>query len=831
MGDEGVQSTLDILESLHKDIESMRNAIEEEKKEDERLKLRYPFPSYSSWGQGKVAISSELKTADIPEELTNSDDQPVIMDFKSVMQTLQKTIAMEHAKKVREGKESVNMNGILRVKYSEDNYYFPDRILNSGLCKKDFTAPFLIDVKLINQDCGKVRDDKKKVSTTKADQEPVEGREESRKRKDIQNYDAEALICTPTLYAMLEPQSGIKRLRVGDQGVSVKPPTKPVTLEQQDNNNTKSVPSILAKTLSSTVSVSRVTRSSVPTATVNQQVLNGNGFTAIMSANHQAVLPSRGRQPVAIKPKPDPTQTQYVSIRPKLPITVITPEKSILKNQQTVTGKVDSDKDQDDDFSPKIVNTQGSVILTKAAVEPLNQANGVASINKTSPPNSQMLKIQPRRTYENTARVPNCAPKVSSVRGSGFLGCKTCGKTFPSNCDNLYRNHMIIKHSKEVTDSEILEAKIQVTSWYKCKKCSLMVLNNLEEHNRRCSPEIPFSKSFDAIQVLNDDVPKLQCGICPEAVESRVHLRAHLSEQHPEICNKVLLDPNYRCGVCLLLFSDTSKLITHVSTCMSTTPTLETAQELAQKNLHCEICCKKHSKIRETLFCYQVKTLLRSVGLCCPFCNDDVEKPTRQAFDHFIDNHYNVALKRAGEAALVRGRIQLQAQAAASRSAAAAAGGGYVGSNNNVNRSMTRLTRPVVQQRRSMPLLRPKTVIPPPVQQQTISSAVGGVRPTGVNPQGIRVSASQVLKMNSPNLNMANAVIGNNSYPPGTVLTARPIIINNRGIPQIPLGFTVVPATNIQTSISGNSLPVTTVESMDTSTTTTNAAEDSILDV
>jgi hypothetical protein len=254
------------------------------------------------------------------------------------------------------------------------------------------------------------------------------------------------------------------------------------------------------------------------------------------------------------------------------------------------------------------------------------------------------------------------------------------------------------------------------------------------------------------------------------------------------------------------------------------------------------------------LFCYQVKTLLRcvlclhvsisranffnhlkiyhnrrSVGLCCPFCNDDVEKPTRQAFDHFIDNHYNVALKRAGEAALVRGRIQLQAQAAASRSAAAAAaGGGFVGNNINIGRNMTRLTRPVVQQqRRSMPLLRPKTAVPSPVQQQTASTVVGGVRPNAVRPQTIRVPVSQmshVLRMNSPNLNVTNAVIGGNNY------LTRPIIIDNRGLTQIPLGFTVVSAPNIQTNTINNSLPVT-AEPMDTTTTTTpsSAAEDSIL--
>ena len=461
---------------------------------------------------------------------------------------------------------------------------------------------------------------------------------------------------------------------------------------------------------------------------------------------------------------------------------------------------------QDDDFLPKIVNTQGNVKLVMKSPEK-RVANGMGQ----SPPKQ-------KKTTDSSSK---------ASRGTEFLGCKLCGKTFPSNCDNLFRSHMIIKHEKEITDADILDAKIPVSQWFKCRKCSLMVLNNLEDHNRRCCPDIAYENAFDAIQV-GDNVPKIQCGICEEIAESRVHLRAHLDAEHPEISSKTLLDPHFRCGGCLLLFSDAAKLITHVAQCENTTPSQETAEELAVKNLYCEICAKKHSKIRETLFCYQVKSLLRCVlclhvsinrtnffnhlrvchnrrklGIRCPFCNDDEEKGTRQAFDHFIDQHYNVALKRSGDAALVRGRMQLQAQSAANK----LAGNGLAGGSAGVPRT--------VATPKPMPTLRPKTVL------STQQNPAGGR--ANMIPQTIGVPVSSVLRIGTPGINTTTNVLGNNNFPAGTVL--RPIVVTQRGgIPQIPLGFTVVPASNIQTTLTTSTgTPITQIEPVDS------ISEDSIL--
>ena len=48
-----------------------------------------------------VVVPDETQLQNVPEEMLDSTYQHAIIDFKAVMQTLQKTIAIEHAKKVR----------------------------------------------------------------------------------------------------------------------------------------------------------------------------------------------------------------------------------------------------------------------------------------------------------------------------------------------------------------------------------------------------------------------------------------------------------------------------------------------------------------------------------------------------------------------------------------------------------------------------------------------------------------------------------------------------------------------------------------------------------
>lgn len=93
---------------------------------------------------------------------------------------------------------------------------FPDRILNSGLSKKDFTAPFLIDVKLIDQDLGKSATLKENQATTPKQVSQGNGTRVSAQKDEKRKHDqlSEDALSTnsPTLYAMLEkPESGSKR--------------------------------------------------------------------------------------------------------------------------------------------------------------------------------------------------------------------------------------------------------------------------------------------------------------------------------------------------------------------------------------------------------------------------------------------------------------------------------------------------------------------------------------------------------------------------------------------------------------------------------------------
>ena len=159
----------------------------------------------------------------------------------------------------------------------------------------------------------------------------------------------------------------------------------------------------------------------------------------------------QGKSPVPIKPRPEPPQLKPMH---SIPLGVLTnaADKLARNPQVTITPVPADPPPQDDDFSPKIVNTQGNVKLTSSTPEK-RLSNGVTP----TPP--KLKKIV------ETSSSSSAATAKTGVRGSGFLGCKMCGKTFPSNCDNLFRSHMIIKHNKEITDKDILEANIQVSQW------------------------------------------------------------------------------------------------------------------------------------------------------------------------------------------------------------------------------------------------------------------------------------------------------------------------------------------------------------------------------
>ena len=289
---------------------------------------------------------------------------------------------------------------------------------------------------------------------------------------------------------------------------------------------------------------------------------------------------------------------------------------------------------------------------------------------------------------------PDEKAQTKSIVAAGFLGCADCGKTFTLENDHFYRNHMTIKHGKEVTDQEVLRAKLKITEWNQCRSCSKLILNNLEYHRQNCCPEVKASAAFQPVDVRSTNTAKFPCGLCKDfAPDFRPNLAFHLRAEHPEIFKRIILCPTLRCAQCLQGFGNSADLTCHASSCpISTKPSPETVQELAQRNLICEICCTRHCKIRETLLCFQNKILLRCIlclqmfknrssffdhlrtvhdgpvtGFKCPFCENSAHVSTREAFDHILDVHYSQSLKKAGEEAIARTTASLQAQSAARR--------------------------------------------------------------------------------------------------------------------------------------------------------------------